>query len=251
MHSKEPTRAATMPTGDNRHFSGGYHPQMRDGKFVSRQGSDKFALLRSGFATDTGALDLLGTLVPFKAESAFFGEDDAAQYVYRLVSGIARGYHITSEGRRQIVAFYVPGDIFGIEYGERHKLHVDALTDGRVQMIKRAVLASIAQADPCASEQLRANMARELHRDHGHILRLSTSAKERVASFLIEMSERLSTNGTVQLPMSRQEIAEYLGLTIETVSRSLSQLKAAAIISTTGARKITILDQRRLRQITL
>lgn len=224
---------------------------LRQTDFVTHCKNENFALPKSGVADDAGSLDLLGTLVPFKTGSQFFGENDEARYVYRISTGIARGYHITAEGRRQIVAFYVPGDIFGVEYGKTHKMHVDALTDGRVQMIKRAALSGIVQADPYVSEQLWANMARELHRDHGHILRLSTSARERVAGFLIEMSERLSNDGTVQLPMSRQEIAEYLGLTIETVSRSLSQLKTMSIISTSGARTIRILDHRRLRQIAL
>ena len=135
-----------------------------------------------------------------------------------------------NDGRRQISAFYFPGDIFGLETGEEHTFSAEAITDSKVLVIKRSTVVSLAARDNEVARQLWTLTSRELRRVQDHILLLIKTAEERVVSFLLEMAARRPGANTVELPMSRQDIADYLGLTIETVSRTLSQLEDTATI---------------------
>src|ERR1700720_956061 len=98
-----------------------------------------FAFRMPGHPTSspTNHIDQMGTEVPFARNGQFYCEGEPATYLYRIISGVARIYRMTTEGRRQIVAFYVPGDLFGFEAGETHMLSAEAITDTRVRMVKR------------------------------------------------------------------------------------------------------------------
>jgi len=183
---------------------------------------------------------LMGTVVPFQPGRLIYSETDPADYLYVVMTGFVRGYRITSEGRRQIVAFYVPGDLFGFERGDDHTVSADAVNDVRLKMIKRAVAMGAAARDQSVGRQLWDALAAEQYRDQEHIVRLGKSARQRVASFLLELSRRSPAAGRNGLPMSRQDIADHLDLTIETVSRMLTQLKSVSAIAIADARRITI-----------
>jgi CRP/FNR family transcriptional regulator, nitrogen fixation regulation protein len=186
-----------------------------------------------------GSLDQLGTVVLFTRGSQLYGENDPASYLYKLTSGLARACRVTEEGRRQIIAFYAPGELFGFELGDDHTFTVEAVSNVRARMIKRSIIAAMEGENEDIAEELRFGLARELRRYQNHILRLGRSAQERVAGFLLEMAERLPDSAITGLPIPRQDIADHLGITIETVSRTLTQLKCASAIGPRG-RRITI-----------
>ena len=160
-----------------------------------------------------------------------------------------RTYKILNDGRRQIGAFYLPGDIFGLEIGETHDLSAEAVCDCTVAVIKRSSLSKLAKGDSNITQALWTLTARELQRAQKHVLLLVRSAQERVASFLLEMADRTAGAGLVVLPMSRRDIADYLGLTIETVSRALAALEDQAAIAMSGARRVQLTNLRELRRL--
>jgi CRP/FNR family transcriptional regulator, nitrogen fixation regulation protein len=186
------------------------------------------------------SMQLMGATMAYPRNSEIFGENEPADYLYKVVSGSVRTYKILSDGRRQVGGFYLPGDIFGLEFADEHTLSAEAITDAKVLVIKRSALTALARHDASVAQQLFNLTGRELHRVQDRILLLIKSAQERVASFLLEMSERASQNNTIELPMSRQDIADYLGLTIETVSRTLSSLETAAAIEVSTSRRIVL-----------
>jgi CRP/FNR family transcriptional regulator, nitrogen fixation regulation protein len=195
-------------------------------------------------------LCLNGTLVPFARGNLIYGESDPAEYFYMIVGGAARAFKITADGRRQIVAFYFPGDLFGFEPGKEHTLSAEAITCLKVRMIKRIAIMALAARDPNVANQLWDALACEQYREQEHILRLGKTARERVAGFLLELSRRDPSTGRDGMPMSRQDIADYLDLTIETVSRTLTQLKGMSAIAISANRRITIRDANILQKIT-
>jgi len=192
---------------------------------------------------------LMGAMMPYARNTEMFGEGDPAEYLYKLVSGVVRTSKILSDGRRQIGGFYLPGDVFGLESGDEHTLAAEAVTDTKVLIVKRSVLAALAARNSTVARELYMLTARELRRAQERILLLVKSAQERVASFLLEMTERAPAGNTIDLPMSRQDIADYLGLTIETVSRTLTSLESAATIEVPTSRRIVLRNRSALNRL--
>ena len=191
----------------------------------------------------------MGAPIPYARDSEIYGEGEEAEYIYQVVSGAVRTYKILNDGRRQVGAFYLPGDIFGLEIGETHDLSAEAVCDCTVAVIKRSSLVKLARGDSGITQALWTLTARELQRVQKHVLLLVRSAQERVASFLLEMADRTASAGAVVLPMSRRDIADYLGLTIETVSRALAALEDQSAIAMTGARRVQLTNMRELRRL--
>jgi len=185
-------------------------------------------------------IHVMGAVMSYRRNTEIFGEAEAADYLYKVVSGSVRTYKILSDGRRQIGGFYLPGDIFGLEFADEHTCSAEAITDANVIVIRRKALTALAGRDASVARGLFALTARELRRVQERILLLIKSAQERVASFLVEMAERGVTGNAIELPMSRQDIADYLGLTIETVSRTLTALEACAAIELSSSRHIML-----------
>lgn len=196
-----------------------------------------------------GAMELMGSAMRFGANEEIFGDDEPAEYIYKVVSGAVRTYKIMSDGRRQIGAFYLPGDIFGLETGPTHRYSAEAIGAATVRVVKRSAIMALAERDCDAARELWTFTARELHRVQEHLLLLVKSAQQRVACFLLEISERLAASDAVDLPMSRQDIADYLGLTIETVSRTMSQLASEAAITLPTSRHIVLRNRGALREM--
>lgn len=191
----------------------------------------------------------LGAPMLYARNSEIYGESEQAEYVYQVVSGAVRTYKILSDGRRQVGAFYLPGDVFGLEVGEQHELSAEAIVNSTISVIKRSTLTSVAARDGKVAHALWSLTARELRRAQKHVLLLVRTAQERVASFLLEMADRTCGDGQVELPMSRQDIADYLGLTIETVSRTLTLLEGQAAIALPSARCVHLTNERQLRKL--
>lgn len=201
--------------------------------------------------TDALALSVaqMGAPMLYARNTEIYGEGEDAEYVYQVVSGAVRTYKILTDGRRQIGAFYLPGDVFGLEIGDEHELSAEAICNCTISVIKRASLASLARRDHGVAHALWTLTARELQRAQKHVLLLVRTAQERVASFLLEMADRTAAVASVELPMSRQDIADYLGLTIETVSRTLTLLEGQAAIALPSARRIELTNVRELRRL--
>jgi CRP/FNR family nitrogen fixation transcriptional regulator len=191
----------------------------------------------------------------YKKGTEIFGEKEPAEYVYQVKTGAVRSYKLLSDGRRQIGAFHLVGDIFGMVNGPMHRFTAEALVDTTVRLIKRESLNKAADSDAVVACNLLGMTSRNLEHAENHMLLLGrNTALERVASFLIEMDRRLAPSGVMALPMSRTDIADYLGLTLETVSRVLSQLHGNGIlklIGTTQRRQIVIRDRVRLTSFDL
>jgi CRP-like cAMP-binding protein len=192
-------------------------------------------------------MDLMGATMAYPRNSEIFGESEPADYLYKVISGSVRTYKILRDGRRQVGGFYLPGDIFGLEFADEHALSAEAIADTKVLVVKRTALNALAGRNASIAQQLFALTGRELHRVQDRILLLIKSAQERVAGFLLEMAERASGSNTIELPMSRQDIADYLGLTIETVSRTLRSLETAAAIEVPTSRRIVLRNRDALR----
>ena len=197
----------------------------------------------------TDAFDLMGAPMPFTRNAEIYGENEPAEYLYKVISGTVRTYKVLSDGRRQIGAFYLPGDVFGFETGADHAFSAEAIANTKVLLIKRSAVTALAARDYAVALQLLNLAARELGRAQNHIMLLIKTAQERVAGFLLEMADRVQDRNLVDLPMSRQDIADYLGLTIETVSRTLSQLEGAATIALPASRRIVLRNRSALNRL--
>jgi CRP-like cAMP-binding protein len=204
---------------------------------------------RSGAKPAADSLEMMGAQMSFSRNAEIYGEGEAADYIYRVVSGAVRTYKVLSDGRRQVGGFYMPGDMFGVEPGNEHTFSAEAIADSKVLVIKRSAVLALAERDSEVARQLWTLTGRELGRVQDHILLLIKSAQERVAAFLLEMAERVSGDNAVELPMSRQDIADYLGLTIETVSRTLTHLESAATIEVPTSRRIVLRDRAALSRL--
>jgi CRP/FNR family transcriptional regulator, nitrogen fixation regulation protein len=194
-------------------------------------------------------MDLMGAPMTFSRNAEIYGENEPANYVYIVVSGAVRTYKIFDDGRRQIGAFYFPGEIFGLELGAEHQFSAEAVDRCVILVVKRSILVGLADRDGDTARRLWSFTANELSRVQKHMLLLTKSAEERVACFLLEMAGRLAAAEAVELPMSRQDIADYLGLTIETVSRTLTHLEARAAISLPSARRIVLRNRKALNRL--
>jgi CRP/FNR family nitrogen fixation transcriptional regulator len=190
----------------------------------------------------------------YKKGSEIYGEKEPAEYVYQVKVGAVRSYKLLSDGRRQIGAFHLAGDIFGLENGGEHRFTADAIVNTTVRLIKRRSLEMVAESDAMVARNLLSMTTTNLQHAEDHMLLLGRKTSlERVAAFLIEMDKRLTAAGVIALPMSRRDIADYLGLTLETVSRALSRLHELGILGFIGTnqRQIVLLDRQHLVSLDL
>lgn len=196
-----------------------------------------------------GCPELIGTPFSYGREEEVYGESEDAEFVYKVLEGAVRTYKVLSDGRRQITGFHLPGDLFGFEQGETHRHTAEALTDTKVLIFKRRGIERAATRSAEVACQLWGMAASSLRYAQDHMLLLGRrSAVERVATFLMDVDQRLGGTGTFALPMTRRDIADYLGLTIETVSRTLSQLEEDGALQRTGGRQVS-LRRARLRRV--
>lgn len=187
---------------------------------------------------------------------ALFELGDSAQAIYGLRSGALKTQLQDAGGQVQITGFVLPGEIIGMDgmVDNTHASHAIALEDSEVCVINLADIDRLSPHLPVLQQQFRRLMSMEINRSHQMVMTLGTQRSEqRVASFLLNISERLSTLGYSSyefiLRMSREEIGNYLGLTLETVSRLLSRFARENLIRI-KQRDVTILDMEALRDLT-
>jgi CRP/FNR family nitrogen fixation transcriptional regulator len=187
----------------------------------------------------TRVMERLGVRVSHAKDTEIYGQGDEVQYLHRVVEGVVRTTRLTCDGRRQVGGFYYPGDLFGLEPGPDHCFAAEALSDCVVQSVRRASVRAMA-GDADLDRAILEAAGREMGRLQEHVLLLGRkSAREKVAGFLMQLAQRQPA-GAVMLPMGRQDMADYLGLTIETVSRMLTQLQGEAIVEFPSSRRFQV-----------
>jgi CRP/FNR family nitrogen fixation transcriptional regulator len=175
----------------------------------------------------------------FSKGEEIFGQDEDADMIHSIVSGAVRTSRLQGDGRRQIGDFYYPGDIIGLETGDHYRFTAEALSDCVIHVVKRSSLHALS-GDGSLDRTLWEATRRELERTQEHLLMLGRkSACEKVASFLRDVAQRVGCDD-VSLPMGRQDMADYLGLTIETVSRMVTQLQGSRIVEFASARQFRV-----------
>ncbi|MEJ0011239.1 MAG: helix-turn-helix domain-containing protein [Bauldia sp.] len=213
---------------------------------ITAHGATPLPVASGGLAT---AFALRAAPIAFARNAEIYGEDEPAEYFYEVVTGAVRTYKVLNDGRRQIGAFHLPGDIFGLEAGAAHGFSAEAVVDSVVRVAKRTGIVALAATDASVAADLWAATARSLRGAQQHMLLLGRkNAEERVASFLLAMAGA-SGGEIIELPMSRQDIADYLGLTIETVSRTLTHLEAQSAIALPSARRIVVKNRAGLQRL--
>jgi CRP/FNR family nitrogen fixation transcriptional regulator len=194
--------------------------------------------------------DLIGGCRRIMENVEVYGEDEPVDHLYEVVSGAIRIAKLTSDGRRQISRFCLPGEMFGLEAGGAHAFSAEATTDSAIRLVRRSAIAATAVREPAMLERLWTQTMLQLTRAEDHMLLLGRKhAQERIATFLLDMAKRLSDDDEFELPMSRRDIADYLGLTIETVSRIFTLLEQQRLIAMPTSRHIVIRNPVALRKL--
>jgi CRP/FNR family nitrogen fixation transcriptional regulator len=201
-------------------------------------------------ATSASARPVLGPLRHYGKDEEIFAEGAPASRYYKVAAGVVRTCKILSDGRRQISAFHVAGDIFGIERGAEYRVTAEAVGDAMIASFRRCSLEEPADIDRGLAREVVATALLNLERAQEHMILLGRkSATEKVATFLLNMAKRMEGDA-IELPMSRSDIADYLGLTIETVSRTLTHFeRKGAIELSTARRTIRLRDEPALRRL--
>jgi CRP/FNR family transcriptional regulator len=200
------------------------------------------------------ALNAIGRRRELAAGESLIWEGEDSVLVANVLAGVLKLSTGTEDGREQIVGVVYPSDFIGRPFGGTSGHGVTALTDSRVCVFSRTDFDAFAREHPALEHKLLQRTLAELDRTRRWMLLLGRkSAGERVATFLLEMSERLVDPGcaiqsgqplrSFALPFSRQQVADVLGLTIETVSRQFTRLKASGLIDLPSRREVVILDR--------
>ncbi len=190
------------------------------------------AALRSD---ELAELEAIAHQVSFAAKESLFLESDKARDVFNITSGVVRLYRLFRDGRRQVIGFSFPGDFLGVQLSTDHGFSADAVSDVSVCRFAKRDFEALLARKPLLMEALHGRAATIMRLMQDQVVSLGRrSAEERMAWFITQLRERTAlggAEGSVSIPMSRQDIADYLGLTIETVSRTLSALAKRGVIS--------------------
>ena len=194
------------------------------------------------------AFELSGVVMHFVPDRPIYVEGDEARSFYKVVRGVVRTCRCLSDGRRQIDAFHTADEMFGFEAGTDHRMSAEAVSDCTVVTYRRRGLEAMIGQDARLGRWFFSQVMNCLAITREHSLLLGRgSAAQKIAVFLLEAADREGSGGVIDLAMSRQDIADYLGLTIETVSRTLSQLERDGTIKLPTARRVMLKDRRALR----
>jgi CRP/FNR family nitrogen fixation transcriptional regulator len=191
----------------------------------------------------------IGTVLSFGRNREIFAQDEPASNLYKVISGAVRTCRHFSDGRRQVGAFYLVGEMFGLELSSKRLFSAEAITSSKVLVLKRSAATALAERQDGLAFQLWAITARELRAAQDHVLLLMKTAPERVASLLLALAERTGKDRFIDLPMPRRDIADHVGLTIETVSRTFSELREAGAIEVSKAHRIVFRDRAALEKL--
>jgi CRP/FNR family nitrogen fixation transcriptional regulator len=196
-------------------------------------------------------VDFVGKLQTFSPGDCIFEEGDPTDFIYKVISGTIRSYKLLDNGRRKIEAFRLAGELFGIDSTECREFTTEAVDNVTAAVVQRSVMfkgPAIANHD---FEGIWMATAHELSRVQQHALLLGKNGQQRLACFLLDMSRRLKQPDVLELPMPRQDIADYLGLTIETVSRMMTQLQASDTIALVTSRRVLLRNREALERLSM
>lgn len=196
------------------------------------------------------ALDRLGTVVALRRDESLFYEGDPADHYFKVVSGALRSCELLADGRRHVGDFYLPGDFIGLDAETDFIFSAEAVTDTTVVRYSRRSVDALAWEEPKIAQRLLGIARQRLCAARAQMLLLSRkTADERIASFLLGMADRGGVSDHVMLPMTRTDIGDHLGLTIETVSRSLSHLKKGGVIALPNSHEVVIRERAALEDL--
>ncbi len=203
---------------------------------------------------DLGMLAQVARRISIPVGQTFIEEGDAATYFYDINRGDVRVFKSLPDGRRQITGFTGVGHFLGLAVGGRYAFTAEAMNDVELCQFDRVAIKTVFDAFPALERRLLDVATHELVVAQEQMMLLGRkTALERVVSFLLRWAEAKGHDRrgpvTMALPMSRMDLADYLGLTIETVSRSLSQLKRDGLVQFSDANAVTLLQRGRLRMI--
>lgn len=191
----------------------------------------------------------IGVRMAFAAGEEIYVQDEDADMIYGVIRGAVRTTRLLNDGRRQIGDFYREGDLVGLETGPVHRFSAEALGDCDILVIKKSALRHYGEDGAQIEQMIWLATVRELERAQEHLLLLGRkNACEKVASFLLGMVDR-STGDLTALPMGRQDMADYLGLTIETVSRMVTHLQTEGLVEFVGCRRFRVKNPAGLRHL--
>lgn len=180
---------------------------------------------------------LPGSVAFYPADATIFAQGDRAGHLYLVEFGTVRVSRVTSDGRRQITSFCLPGDVFGFEEGDEHEFSAESVDGAGIRVLRPANASGFAQT-------VLSLALRRFAQVQKHVLLLGRlGANERMARFLVDLMERQGGDDVINLPMPRGDIADYLGLTFETVSRVLRVLKDRGTIRLNTVSQIEVLDE--------
>jgi CRP/FNR family nitrogen fixation transcriptional regulator len=213
-------------------------------------GHNSPTVAQSGQLDALVALERIGTRLHFARNDEIYAEGDSAECWYKVVSGTVRICKLLADGRRHIGEFCFSGDCFGIDGNGARLYSAEAVDDVIVMRFQRKATERLIEQNSALARLLRDTTLRDLANAHGRTLLLGRmTAPERVASFLLEIFERRDRTKGLDLPMSRNDIADYLGLTIETVCRTLSAFKRSGVIAIPNPHRIELLDRDALEAV--
>jgi CRP/FNR family transcriptional regulator len=199
-------------------------------------------------------LDAIATLTYVDRDRAIFRETDPADSVYQVVTGVVRIYKMLADGRRQIIGFLEPGDFLGLSFNETFLYTAEAVTTASLRRFNRHKLEALLDQQPNLHRLLLAITANELVTAQDQMLMLGRkTAKEKICTFLIQLSAKAVRRGLggnrINMPMNRTDIADYLGLTIETVSRTFTALKTGGLIRLLDGHRIELTDSAAITEL--
>lgn len=199
---------------------------------------------------NSGGLRAAGSVVQVAEGREVFAEGDEADLFYKVVSGVVRVCKFLNDGRRQIEAFHVVGDVFGLELSGEHILSAEAVSDCTLIAYRRRNVETLADTDRSVGRQLLQFAMTNLAQAQRHALLLGRrGAAEKVAAFLLSWASHSKDRQAITLAMTRQDIADYLGLTIETVSRSFSQFERDGVIALANSREVQLKNLAALEEL--
>jgi CRP-like cAMP-binding protein len=196
-------------------------------------------------------LNMPGRMIHVSRDAEIYAEGSSPDHVYQVISGAVRTCKLMADGRRQVGEFALPGDLFGLDGIGAHFYTAEAIADTQLVCYSRRMLDEFAGRDQSTARRVQLLTLKSLTLAQKRIVLLGRkTALERVASFLLEMQDRSSdAGGCLTLRMSRYDIADHLGLTVETVSRSLGTLKERRAIALLDAHRIRIADRYALERL--
>ena len=200
-------------------------------------------------AIELGGIAFSGSRIRFSQNEEIFGECEAAEHVYRVVSGAVRTMRFSSEGKRQVLGFHLPGDVFGVELSDAYALTAEAVSDVELVVVRRSVLDKSAAESSAVALAILNLINADLTAAREHAMMLGKKgASERVAAFLLSIAQRAGAGADVELPMSRTDIADFLGLTIESVSRAFTEMTRQHAIGLPSARHVVMRSRSALEE---